>query len=437
MLIRQIGKTEAQQFQLHCLGLAHAPSKTATRASIARAVSQMGLLQIDTISVVNRSPYLVLYARLGAFDFNWLNDNLKQKKLFEVWAHEACYAPIDQLALLRANLKDRQHWSQRQLAKMRAEQPEAMRQLLRHIEVHGPTRSIDFARASNEVGEAPAKPGWWNWKPEKRQLEAWFAAGELAVTRRESFSRVYDLSSRVFRQLDPSDPQFAAHQLAEQRYANRDIRRQTMALTAARSLGLCKVKWLNDFHRIMPRFTVSELEPLLGLGQLSLIKVEDDPDPWIIHQDHQKLLASVVAKKIGAPTLTVPLSPFDPLVWHRDRAQGLFDFTYRIECYTPAAKRRYGYFVLPLLSRGKLIGRIDAKAHRQDEIFEVKALHFEENVKPCAQVLADIAQSLLSFARWHETPRCVVTAVFNASGRPLKSVKRQLEQAFNQQYKIS
>lgn len=364
MSTRLLSKAHAQQFQLHCLGLAHAPSQQATRASVAKAVSRMGLLQIDTISVVNRSPYLVLYARLGAFDLAWLNDNLAQKKLFEVWAHEACYAPIDQLALLRANLKDRQHWSQRQLATMQAEYPAAMRQLLGHIEVNGPTKSIDFVRPPTTCAAAAAKPGWWNWKPEKRQLEAWFAAGELAVLRREGFARVYDLSSRVFKQLDPNNSGFEAHQLIEKQLSSPQLRRQTMALTAARSLGICKLKWLHDFHRIMPRFTLNELESLLSSAQLSLVQIEDDPDPWVVHSDHKKLLNSVVAGKSSLPTLTVPLSPFDPLVWHRDRAQGLFDFTYRIECYTPAAKRRYGYFVLPLLHRGRLIGRLDAKAHR-------------------------------------------------------------------------
>jgi hypothetical protein len=125
--------------------------------------------------------------------------------------------------------------------------------------------------------------------------------------------------------------------------------------------------------------------------------------PGYVHREHASLLATAQAGRLRA-THTTLLSPFDPLVWDRARAQNMFDFEYAIECYTPAPKRRYGYFVLPLLHRGSLVGRLDAKAHREEGVFEIKALFLEPGLAPAPGLVADVAEAIARTARWHGTP---------------------------------
>jgi uncharacterized protein YcaQ len=126
--------------------------------------------------------------------------------------------------------------------------------------------------------------------------------------------------------------------------------------------------------------------------------------PAYVHRDHASLLEAAARGRLRA-TQTTLLSPFDPVVWDRARARAMFGFDYTIECYTPQAKRRYGYFVLPILRRGRLVGRLDAKAHREDGLFEVKQLFLEDGIKADAGLVTDIAGAISACANWHETPR--------------------------------
>ncbi len=251
----------ARQLQLHSLGLAYEPTQLATRARLLKAIEAMGQLQIDTISVVNRSPYLVLYARLGHYPSEWLEKALADKKIFEVWSHEACFASVKHMGSMRAQLKDRQHWSQRSLQKALTEHGPQMKALLKRIEKTGPVQASEFERARithNDESEGNATKqiaGWWNWKPEKRWLEAWFASGHLMVARREGFQRVYEIAERLHPKL--ANESFSA-------FADPQILRQHFALQSIEALGICKLSWLHDYYRLPRRFTMAELEPLFN-----------------------------------------------------------------------------------------------------------------------------------------------------------------------------
>jgi uncharacterized protein YcaQ len=362
--------------------------RRASPEALLACVERMRLLQIDSIHVVARSPYLVLHARLGAYPPTWLDDALGQGRLAECWAHEACFVPAADLPLHRRWGQRHGHWAQRSAARMRAEHPMEMDALLARIRSEGPMRASDFPRDDGQ------STGWWQWKPEKRWLEAWFALGALMVARRERFQRIYDVAERVLARLDPP--------YAESKLEPAGLR-QRFILDSIRALGVTQARWIADYYRLKPGVTAAELEPLLATGDLLLVQVKGWSAPGYVHRDHAELLGQAARGRLRG-THTALLSPFDPVVWDRARALAMFDFEYTIECYTPAPKRRYGYYVLPILHRGELVGRLDAKAHRAGGVFEIKALYLEPRVTPDARMLGELAEAIGRTAAWHGTP---------------------------------
>ncbi|WP_345778430.1 crosslink repair DNA glycosylase YcaQ family protein [Dyella sp. 2HG41-7] len=353
----------------------------------------MRLLQIDSIHVVARSPYLVLHARLGAYPQAWLEEALELGNIAECWAHEACFVAATDIGMhraWRAQIESR-HWADRHAARARDANLKEMDALLERVRISGPVRASDFERADRGVS------GWWEWKPEKRWLEAWFASGELMVTRRERFQRVYDLAERVLAKLDPPFDAAAAA-------LSSDALRQRFILDSVRALGIAQSRWIADYFRLKPSVDDRELAPLVASGALISVQVAGWDSVAYVHRDHADLLDKAREGRLRA-THTALLSPFDPIVWDRARVRAMFDFDYTIECYVPAAKRRYGYYVLPILHRGKLIGRLDAKAHRAEGVFEIKALYFEEGVSPNERTIAELAQAVAATASWHGTPK--------------------------------
>jgi uncharacterized protein YcaQ len=218
-----------------------------------------------------------------------------------------------------------------------------------------------------------------------------FTSGELMIARRHNFQRIYDLRERILPSWDDS-------QLPPIEQVRREL-----ALKAVRALGITTARWVADYFRTSQKETAPLPPTLAAEGALLEVGVEGWQSPAYIHRDNLAL-AEAAASGALRPELTTLLSPFDPLVWDRARALAVFGFDYRIECYTPALKRRYGYFTLPILRRGQLIGRLDPKAHRKEQRFEVKALHLEPGITVTAELAADIAGALRECAEWHQTP---------------------------------
>ncbi len=382
---------QARAVQLAAQGLLQPVPKAATRTALRACIARMGLLQIDTIHVVARSPYLVLFSRLGPYPQNWLEEALAQGHVFETWAHEACFAPAEDLHAHRLfNREARKHWGLVNAQKSHKNQRAELDKLLAHIRDNGPVKSSDFERPEG----VPA--AWWGWKDEKRWLEALFASGELMVTRRDKFQRVYDLAERVAPQLLQSGSEAdAAHSIAQ---VSTGFTEKSVA-----ALGLTQARWIHDYYRSKPRLKDSDLDALVAQDRLLRVAVEGWRAPAYVHSSQAALLKKARANKLEA-THTTLLSPFDPIVWDRERALTLFDFDYRLECYTPEAKRVHGYFVLPILCRGELIGRLDAKAHRAEGVFEVKALHTQPACSWTDVQVQDVAQAIQRCANWHGTP---------------------------------
>ena len=402
---------QARNLHLAAQGLLQPPTRTAKRADVAACIQRMALLQIDTIHVVSRSPYLVLHSRLGDYPRGWLEDTLARGAVFETWAHEACFAPVDDLHVHRAyNRNARQHWGVANARKQAAAQRPHLDKLLEHIRSNGPVKSSDFERPEGKGG------AWWGWKDEKRWLEALFALGELMIARRENFHRVYDLSERVAPQLLEPVAQTSEATLHTQ-----------LIEKAIAALGITQARWVNDYFRTKPRFKDVDLDALVDAGTVQRVAVEGWDTPGYVHASHAALLKKASANKLQA-THTALLSPFDPVVWDRERASVLFDFDYRLECYTPEEKRVYGYFVLPILCRGELIGRLDAKARRAEGVFEVRALHAQPGLVWTDDHLADVAQAIQRSADWHGTPQVRITQTQPAKlAAPLRRALKNLK----------
>jgi uncharacterized protein YcaQ len=381
----------ARALMLAAQGLHERPQRPATKEDALDAIRRMGLLQIDTISVVARSPYLVLWSRLGAYEPRWLDELLAEGALFEYWAHAVCYLPIEDYGLYRWRMLE-QAAGDRRVARWRAENPAAVERVLGHIHANGAARSAEFERRDGKSG------GWWDWKPEKMALEFLYYAGELMIARREGFQRVYDLRERVLPDWDDA------------RSSTREESGREMALRAVKALGIARPRWLFQYfphhlHRSVPKRSVNALlEGFAREGLVVPVAVEGWKECAYVHRDHRELTEQAAAGTLQ-PAVTTLLSPFDPLVSDRARAKELFGFEYRIEVYTPAPRRQYGYFTLPILHRGRLVGRLDPKAHRKEGLFEVRALHLEPDTPITEELVSALAGTLRACALWHGTPQ--------------------------------
>jgi len=386
--IGSLAVKQARALQLHAQGLLQAPRCKPRRADVVAAIERMCLLQIDSIHVVARSPYLVLHSRLGDYPAAWLDEALVDGRIAECWAHEACFVAARDLAAHRAWRERGSHWAQRHAERMHREHKPSMDALLARIRDGGPVLASDFPR------EDRGASGWWEWKPEKRWLEAWFALGDLMVVRRERFQRVYDLAGRVLAKLDPP--------FVPNGFDTAQLRRHFI-LDSVRALGIAQARWIADYFRLKPAVSARELAPMVAAGELLEVAVHGWDVPGYVHREHAGALEKARGGRLRA-THTTLLSPFDPLVWDRARLLAMFDFDYRIECYVPASKRRYGYYVLPILHRGALVGRLDAKAHRAEGVFEIKSLFLEPGVEPSPRLAGELAAAIVRTASWHGTP---------------------------------
>lgn len=396
----ELTHAQAVAVMIAALGLEPRPQGAAKKQDVLEMIRRMSALQIDTIQVVARSPYFVLWSRLGEYEPRWLDELLAEGRIFEYWSHEACFLPTEDFPLYRHRMIDpgSMGWKySHEWIKAHRVEVERMLALIRE---RGPVRSTDFTRTDGKSG------GWWEWKPEKRALEMLFTAGHLMIARRDNFQRIYDLRERVLPSWDDAE------------LPSLEETKRTLVLKAVRALGITKARWVGDYFRTDKRETASLVMALAGEGRLLRARVEGWDEDGYAHPDNLGVIESAAAGKL-VPARTTLLSPFDPLVWDRARAREMFGFDYRLECYTPAPQRLYGYFTLPILRRGALVGRLDAKAHRREQRFEVKALYLESGVVASDEVAADIAAALCECARWHRTPEVVIGKTKPAKLLPL------------------
>jgi uncharacterized protein len=318
-----------------------------------RAIEHIGYVQIDTISVVERAHHHVLWSRVSNYQSKFLDQLVKERLLFEYWFHAAAWLPMRdyRFALPRMNSKDAErNWFEKSDKKL-------IRYILKRIREEGPLRARDFEDTRK------GKKEWWDWKPAKRALEQLFMEGELMISQREGFQKVYDLRERVLPDWvdlhEPTLPEYAAHLID----------------TTLRSHGFATQKSMTYLRKGKKlRDTVTEqLNARVDAKQLVKLELGNN---FIIYVDGD-MFESRTPRNNNSVRI---LSPFDNVIIQRERGRDIFDFDYQIECYVPEAKRQFGYFCLPVLYRDELVGRIDCKAHRKQKQLEVKSVHIERLV---------------------------------------------------------
>ncbi|MEZ5381146.1 MAG: crosslink repair DNA glycosylase YcaQ family protein [Microthrixaceae bacterium] len=334
----------------------------------------MGLIQIDSVNVLARSQELVVFSRLGVHPRSLIWDATASGELFEYWVHEASHVPVGLHPYLRWHMARPERW--RALDAFAVDQREFVAAVLERIRVDGALVAGDLKQ---RVG---TKGAWWDWDRGKLALEYLFATGEIAATRRPSdFARVYDLAERV---IPPQILAIPTPSVADQR--------KELLVRAARHLGVATFNDLTDYHRQRNPPCRPLVSELVEAGRLIETTVEGWSKPAYLHPD------AVRPRRIRARAL---LSPFDPVVWNRDRAERVFGFRYRIEIYVPRPKRRYGYYVLPFLLGEDLVARVDLKADRGSGTLLVRGAFGEPGI-PVAAVAEELAAELSLMATWLE-----------------------------------
>lgn len=371
-----LSASEARRLALRAQGFADpVPAGRVDARHVRRVMGRVGLLQIDSVNVLVRSHYLPLFSRLGPYPRDLLDRMAYERaELFEYWSHEQSLLPADAHPLVRwrmARAAAGHTWGG--LARFARENPGYVEAIYAEVVERGPLPASALRDPGRRSGP------WWGWGEGKRALEWLHWTGRLAALRRPSFERIYDLPERVL----------PARVLALPAVAEADARKALLE-NAARSLGVATAADLADYHRQRLTAVRPLLAELQEEGRLLPATVEGWEAPAFLHPEAR------LPRRVDAAAL---VSPFDSLVWDRRRTERLFGFHLRLEIYTPAPKRRWGYYVLPFLLGDRLVGRVDLKADRRAGTLLVHAAHAEAGHEPAA-LAGRLAGELVSMASW-------------------------------------
>ena len=367
---RDLSARQARRIAIAAQGLAAPrPQGPVTRRAFRKLAAELGVIQIDSVNVVARTHYLPTFSRLGPYPRNLLEEEAwgKTPFFFEYWGHEASLLPLAMQPLFRwrmAAFEARTHGM--------GARRDYIDAVLKRIEREGPLSGGDFA-------EGPRKAGWWEWSDGKRALEWLFAAGLITVRTRRGFERLYDLTERVIpraimAQPTPSEPE--AH--------------RALLTIAARAMGVATETDLRDYFRMPVAQTRARLAELVEDGALTRVRVQG----W--SKDAYLAPGAKAPRRLAASAL---LSPFDNLIWYRDRTERVFNARIRLEIYTPAPKREHGYYVLPFLLGDAIAARVDLKSDRAAKRLLVQAAHLEPGADQ-AEVAPALAAELRAMAAW-------------------------------------
>ena len=375
-MTREVSVAAARRMALAAQGLhTSRPTGRIDRRHLRKVFDTIGVVQIDSVNVLVRSQELPLFARLGDHPRTLIPDATADGELFEYWAHEAAHVPVQHHRLFRWKMDEAKKgamWSG--LRELQQTKPRFVRDVLKKVRDEGPLVAGDVKTRTGPKGS------WWDWDEGKAALEYLFWTGQLTATRREKdFARVYDVPER----------HLPAHALDSPTPTMTEARRELLLL-AAKSLGVGTAKDLADYFRQKLTAATPHIAHLVKIGALEQVQVEGWREPAYVHPE---------ARSPQAVSGRALLSPFDSLCWFRPRIERLFDFTYRIEIYTPAPKRVYGYYVLPFLLNDRLVARVDLKADRHAGRLMVNGAFAESSVDK-KHVASELADELVLMARW-------------------------------------
>lgn len=376
-----------------------APAGPINRRHLQRVLSRTGLFQIDSVSAVVRAHYMPLYSRLGPYPMALLDGAGAGRKrlLFEYWAHEASLLPVELWPLLQWRMERAGQGEEMYLglARWGRENAALIEEIFQEVATRGPI-------AASAIEGHKGSGGWWGWSAAKHAFEWLFWAGRITTAYRRGFERYYDLPERVLPRAILDLP------VPSPEEAHRDLLR-----ISARAHGVATYADLRDYFRLAPEDTKQAIDELVEAGDLLPVSVEGWNRPAWLHKDAR------TPRKIEARAL---LAPFDPVVFERTRSENLFGFRYRIEIYTPAEKRQYGYYVLPFLLGDTIVARVDLRADRPAGVLRVHAAFAEAHAPP--DTAAHLAEELRRMQGWLELESLEITpagdlgpALLDAAGR--------------------
>jgi uncharacterized protein YcaQ len=379
--MQSLSRAQARRITLAAQGFRDPRHTTPTMRTFTRTLARTGVLQIDSVNVLQRAHYMPLFSRMGPYDIDLLRRAAEKRprRIVEYWAHVAAFMPVELWPYMRHRMRGYEE---------RGHEWEAIRHdptlvgaVIAQVGERGPCTARDL-----DDGLPREKVHWgWNWSTTKKVLEYCFASGLLAVAgRTSSFERLYDLPERVL----PSTVLAAPTPSVSDSY--RELVRR-----AAVSEGVATARCLADYYRLRQIPAPGQpsaqqaIDELVEAGDLIPVTIEGWNKPAYLHRDAE------LPRKMPARAL---LSPFDPVVWERERTEKLFDFFYRIEIYVPEPKRVHGYYVLPFLLGDQIVGRVDLKADRKDGVLRVLGTYAEPGAPD--ETAGELADELTSMAGW-------------------------------------
>jgi len=387
--MRKLSNDQARRIAVAAQGLAEPrPGGRIDRRHYRRLLERTGLLQLDSVNVLQRSHYLPVWSRLGAYPIASLDHfTARSGEMYEYWGHVASLLPVARYPLFRWRMDAIRPWPRVQ--RVMDEHPGYVEMVFEEIAAHGPLTVSDLSDPGARTGP------WWGHGKGKTALDWLFSKGRIAAYRNASFGRLYDLPERVI----------PAEHLEAPAPERTDAYRELLLL-AARHHGVGTATDIGDYYRLHLPTARPLLEELADSGALQRVEVTGWGQSAYLHPEAR------LPRQIEGATL---LSPFDSLVWERSRTERIFGFHYRIEIYVPEPQRVYGYYVLPFLLDGELVGRVDLKADRKTGALLVRGSFHEEGTDP-ARVVRALAPELNGLAGWLGLGRVQVDANGSLAG---------------------
>jgi uncharacterized protein YcaQ len=354
-------------------GLAASRPKSPNVGHLTRAIRTAGVLQIDSVNVVERAHHLTLFSRLGPYDANLLWRALDERRIFEYWGRMASFCPIEDFPLYRWRMDRHAEGNWERIQTLKEKAPGYIEDVYRQVVERGPLTASDLDEPGDRSGP------WWGWADGKVALEHLFGAGKVAVSHRNNFTRYYDITERVV----------PAEHLGATTPQPREAQKQ-LILNAVRALAAGTARDIVDYYWIRPAIGRPLLAELIAEGSILEAEVAGWKEPAYIDP------AIRIPRSVDARSL---INPFDTYAWNRDRLERLHGFQYRIEIYVPAPKRTYGYYVFPFLLGDDLVARVDLKADRKAGVLRVPGAFLEAGQDP-KRVARELAIELAEMARW-------------------------------------
>jgi uncharacterized protein YcaQ len=371
--MRQLSNSQAQRIALAAQGFSdQRPTGRVDRRHFRRVIERMGLLQLDSVNVLQRSHYLPMWSRLGPYSTEALDEHTARSgEMFEYWGHVASLLPVERHRLLRWRM-DAIEPGPRTRA-MIEDHPDYLDAVLAEITEHGPLTVSQLSDPGSRTGP------WWGHGKGKIALDWLFGKGEITAYRNGNFGRLYDLPERVI----PAEHLNAPTPTREDAF-------RELLLLSAKHHGVGTAVDLGDYYRLHMPTVRRILEEMVAAGELERVDVEGWSHPAYLYPDAK------LPRRVDVASL---LTPFDPVVWERDRTERLFGFHYRIEIYVPKPDRVYGYYVLPFLMGDRLVGRVDLKSDRKNGVLLVLGAYHEDHADPGA-VAARLGPELIAMSKW-------------------------------------